>query len=124
MKGKLWGRSRLTVTFDDGLVQTIHYFVTKPETEVVADVGRFLTTKQWFVDPNDPFHRGPSVMSYDREANQIVMQDSRVWIAGLGDEGGGGAWISAIMKQLVRPDKEEIEKLQHFIDEIVWGGLQ
>jgi len=124
VKGKLWGRSRLTVTFDDGLVQTIHYFVTKPETEVVADMGRFLTTKQWFVDPNDPFHRGPSVMSYDREANQIVMQDSRVWIAGLGDEGGGGAWISAIMKQLVRPDKEEIEKLQHFIDEIVWGGLQ
>ena len=29
-------------------------------------------------------------MTYDREANQIVMQDSRAWIAGLGDEGGGG----------------------------------
>ena len=124
VNGKQWGRSRLTVTYEDGLVQTIQYFVTKPETEVVADMGRFLTTKQWFVDANDPFHRGPSVMSYDREANQILMQDSRVWIAGLGDEGGGGAWISAIMKQLVRPDKEEIEKLQQFIDKVVWGGLQ
>jgi hypothetical protein len=124
VKGNQWGRSRLTVTYDDGVVQTIHYFVMKPETKVVADMGHFLTTKDWFADPKDPFHRDPSVMTYDREANQIVMQDSRAWIAGLGDEGGGGGWIAAIMKQLVQPDKEEIDKLQQFIDGVVWGGLQ
>ena len=39
------------MTYEDGLTQTIHYFVTKPGSEVVADMGRFLTTKQWFVDP-------------------------------------------------------------------------
>lgn len=124
VKGKKWGRSRLTVTYEDGLVQTIQYFVTKPESEVIADLGHFLTTKQWFIDSSDPFNRGPSVMTYDREANQIVMQDPRVWIAGLGDEGGGGAWISAIMKQYIAPNKEEIDKLQQFIDGVVWGGLQ
>jgi hypothetical protein len=124
VKGKQWGRSRLTITYQDGLVQTIQYFVTKPESEVVADMGHFLTTKQWYVDPNDPFHRSPSVMTYDRELNQIVMQDSRAWIAGLGDEGGGGAWLSAIMKELVEPNQEEIEKLEQFIDGVVWGGLQ
>ncbi|PYV46891.1 MAG: hypothetical protein DMG92_17220, partial [Acidobacteria bacterium] len=124
IKGKQWGRSRLTITYQDGLVQTIQYFVTKPESEVVADMGHFLTTKQWYVDPNDPFHRSPSVMTYDRELNQIVMQDSRAWIAGLGDEGGGGAWLPAIMKELVEPNKEEVEKLEQFIDGVVWGGLQ
>src|SRR5436305_1109251 len=124
VKGKQWGRSRLTITYQDGLVQTVHYFVTKPESEVVADMGHFLTTKQWYVDPNDPFHRSPSVMTYDREVNQVVMQDSRAWIAGLGDEGGAGAWLSAIMKELVGPNKEEVEKLEQFIDGVVWGGLQ
>jgi len=124
IQGKRWGRARLTITYSDGLVQTIHYFVTKPAREVVADMGRFLTTTDWFVDPKDPFHRGPSPMTYDREENKIVMQDSRAWIAGLGDEGGGGAWLAAIMKQLVEPDKEEIDKLQQFIDGVVWGGLQ
>ena len=122
--GNGWGRARLTITYTDGLVQTIQYFVTKPESEVVADMGRFLTTKQWFVDPGDPFHRSPSVVTYDREANAIVMQDSRAWIAGLGDEGGVGAWLSAIMKQWVEPDKEEIEKVQQFVDGVLWGGLQ
>jgi hypothetical protein len=124
LKGKTWGRSRLTVTYDDGSVQSIHYFVIKPQSQTVADMGHFLTTRQWYVDANDPFHRSPSVMTYDREANQIVMQDSRAWIAGLGDEGGGGAWLAAVMKELVEPNKEELEKLEQFVDEVVWGGLQ
>ena len=124
IQGKTWGRSRLTITYDDSTAQSIQYFVIKPELQAVADMGRFLTTKQWYVDPNDPFHRSPSVMTYDREANQIVMQDSRSWIAGLGDEGGGGAWLSAVMKQLVEPNKGELEKLQQFVDGVLWGGLQ
>jgi hypothetical protein len=124
VQGKRWGRSRMNVTYSDGTVQAIHYFVIKPEVQAVADLGHFLTTKQWYVDPNDPFHRSPSVMTYDRETNHIVMQDSRAWIAGLGDEGGGGAWLSAFMKEFVQPNKEEIEKLQQFVDGVLWGGLQ
>jgi hypothetical protein len=124
VKGKTWGRSRLTITYDDSSVQTIQYFVIKPEAQAVADMGHFLTTKQWYEDPKDPFHRSPSVMTYDRDANQIVMQDSRAWIAGLGDEGGGGAWVAAVMKELVQPSKEELDKLQQFVDGVLWGGLQ
>jgi hypothetical protein len=124
LEGKTWGRSRLTVTYGDGTVQTVQYFVIKPAAQAVADLGHFLTTRQWFTDSNDPFHRAPSVVTYDREANQIVLQDSRVWIAGLSDEGGAGSWLAAIMKELVQPDKEELDKLQQFVDGVLWGGLQ
>jgi len=124
LQGKSWGRTRLTVRYADGSVQTIHCFVTKPEAEVVADLGRFLTTKQWFTDSSDPFHRTPSVMTYDRELNQIVMQDNRAWIAGLSDEGGAGSWLAAVMKESVQPNKDELEKVQQFVDGVVWGRLQ
>ncbi len=124
LSGRAWGRARMLVTYEDGQVQAIHYFVIKPQADAVADLGRFLTTKQWFVDANDPFKRSPSVMSYDREADRIVMQDSRVWIAGLGDEGGSGSWLAAIMKEFGRPNREELEKYQQFIDGVLWGGLQ
>ncbi len=124
LRGKTWGRSRLTVTYGDGTVQTIQYFVIKPEAQAVADMGHFLTTRQWFTDASDPFHRAPSAITYDREANHMVVQDSRVWIAGLSDEGGAGSWLAAIMKQLVQPNKEELDKLQQFVDGVVWGGLQ
>jgi hypothetical protein len=28
------------------------------------------------------------------------------------------------MKQLVEPDKQELEKLEKFVDEVLWGRLQ
>jgi hypothetical protein len=121
--GRAWGRARLTLTYRDGTRQSVHYRVTKPLSEAAADLGRFQTTKQWFVDPADPFRRSPSVMSYDREDNRIIAQDSRVWIAGLGDE-GGSSWLAGAMKQLGLPVKDEVEKYQAFVDGVVWGGLQ
>lgn len=124
VQGRSWGRARLVITYSDGTEQAISYFIIKPAAQAVADLGNFLTTKQWFVDPQDPFHRSPSVMSYDRELNQIVTQDQRVWIAGLGDEGGSGAWLTAFMKELGQPNKAELDKLQQFVDGPLFGHLQ
>ncbi len=124
INGKQWGRARLTIIYEDGLEQTIQYKVIKPESELVADFGHFLTTAQWFEDKNDPFHRSPSVISYDYETKKQVTQDSRAWIAGLGDEGGGGSWLGAMMKQLVKPDQHELLKLQQFVNQTIWGNLQ
>jgi hypothetical protein len=124
LRGKQWGRARLALTYDDSTTQSISYYVMKPAAEAIADLGNFLFTRQWFDDPGDPFHRSPSVMSYDREKNKIVTQDSRVWIAGLGDEGGSGSWLAAAMKEFGQPRKDEIEKYEQFIDRVLWGGLQ
>ena len=115
VKANIWGRARLTITYKNDLVQTINYKIIKPETEVVADNGHFLTTKQWFEAENDTFHRSPSVITYDYEEQKQVIQDTRAWICGLGDEGGAGSWLNAVMKQLVQPDKEEIAKLEEFV---------
>ena len=124
VSGKKWGRSRLTIDYDDGSAQTIHYYVTKPSADVVSDMGRFLTTKAWYTDESDPFKRAPSVMTYDRANNRIVTQDQRVWVAGLSDEGGVGAWLAAIMKAYGQPKKEEVDKLAQFVDKVIWGRLQ
>ncbi|RYX82650.1 hypothetical protein EON83_18295 [bacterium] len=119
-----WGRARLTVTYEDGTRQSVSYYVTKPAVQAVADLGNFSMTKQWFVDPNDPFGRSPSVMSYDREDNKIVAQDSRAWIAGLGDEGGSGSWLAAAMKIQGQPKADEVAKYEQFVDKVLWGNLQ
>jgi len=124
IKGQKWGRARLTIQYEDGLVQTVNYKVIKPEKEVVSDYGNFLTTKQWFENEGDPFGRSPSVLSYDNEKKQQVLEDNRVWIAGLSDEAGAGSWLGAIMKQSVQPNKTEVDKLQRFVDETLWGGIQ
>ncbi|AMP99687.1 hypothetical protein AY601_2805 [Pedobacter cryoconitis] len=124
VQGKSWGRARLTVTYEDGLVQTINYKVIKPETEVIADYGNFLTTKQWFEQKDPIFKRSPSVISYDEDKKVQVTQDNRAWIAGLSDEGGAGGWLGAMMKELIAPNKTEIHKLQRFADSTLFGQIQ
>lgn len=124
LEGKTWGRARVSITYRNGLLQTIDYRVIKPESEAVADLGHFLTTKQWFTNSADPFHRAPSAITYDRQVNQQVTQDSRVWIAGLSDEAGAGSWLALAMKELGEPNQEEVTKFEQFVDAVLWGGLQ
>jgi hypothetical protein len=124
LRGKTWGRSRLTVTYEDGLVQTLSYYVTKPAAEAVADLGNFLFTKDWYVDPTDPFHRSPSIMNYDHAHGRIVVQDPLTWKAGLEDEGGSGGWVTAGMKLLGQPEAAEVAKFEQFVDGVLWGGIQ
>ncbi|KAF6814612.1 hypothetical protein CPLU01_14363 [Colletotrichum plurivorum] len=119
-----WGRARLTITYADGKIQTVHYYITKPSTDAVADLGRFTTTSQWFTDTSDPFGRAPSVMTYDYETRSIVSQDSRAWVAGLSDEAGAGSYLSAFMKQTIRPDAAEVAKLEEFVDKVLAKTIQ
>lgn len=124
LRGKQWGRFRLVITYADGTVQSIGYRTIKPETEAIADMGHFLFHEQWFDQANDPFHRAPSIISYDDEAGKQVTQDSRVWIAGLSDEAGAGSWLAASMKEYLEPDPQEITQLESFVDGVLWGHLQ
>ncbi|RZL15000.1 MAG: hypothetical protein EOO89_15205, partial [Pedobacter sp.] len=124
INGKTWGRATLTIIYKDGLKQTVHYKVIKPEANLVGDFGNFLTTKQWYTNANDPFKRAPSVITYDYDTKKQVTEDSRAWIAGLSDEGGAGSWLGAIMKQLVQPNAEELVKMQQFVNQTMWGKIQ
>ena len=124
ISGLKWGRARLEITYNDGTKQAVHYRVIKPAAQVLKDMGNFMTTRQWYDNPNDPFGRTPAVMNYNREKDEMVLEDNRVWHAGLGDEGGTGGYVSAIMKQLGQPDANELAKLQRFMDECLWGNLQ
>lgn len=121
--GKMWGRARLSVSYADGTEQTIHYMVMDPAEETVARMGEFLTTEAWFEAADDPFGRSPSVMTYDRGENAIVLQDKRSWVCGLGDD-GGATWLAGIMKLSGLSDADQVEKYELFVDEVVWGGLQ
>jgi len=124
LQGRTWGRARLSIVYRDGTLQTISYFVIKSEQQAVADLGHFLFTKQWFDDTGDPFHRDPSVITYDRQANRQVTQEGRVWIAGLSDEAGAGSWLTAAMKEFGEPNQPEISQYEQFVDHVLWGGIQ
>ncbi|EJD41740.1 hypothetical protein AURDEDRAFT_169168 [Auricularia subglabra TFB-10046 SS5] len=124
VSGVQWGRARLSVTYADGTLQTVHFYVTKSGPQLVSDLGNFLTTSQWFTNTSDPFKRAPSVISFDRETNKQVVDEARAWIAGLSDEAGAGSWLAATMKQFLQPNAAEVAKLEQFVSKVMFGVLQ
>ncbi|CAI6340712.1 unnamed protein product [Periconia digitata] len=119
-----WGRARVTITYEDGKTQTVHYYITKSAPAALSDLGNFFTTSAYYTETSDPFARAPSVMGYDRETNKIVDQDPRVWIAGLSDEGGTGAYLATAMKQFAQPNSDELSKIDDFVHDTLVGTLQ
>jgi hypothetical protein len=37
---------------------------------------------------------------------------------------GSGSWLAAAMKEYGRPEKHQVEQLESFVDNVLWGGLQ
>jgi hypothetical protein len=124
LHGLTWGRARLRIAYADGTVQSIAYRTIKPEAQAIGDMGHFLFHQQWFADPVDPFHRSPSVISYDNQTGKQVTQEPRVWIAGLSDEAGAGSWLAAAMKERIDPSPHEVRQLEQFVNQTLWGHLQ
>lgn len=119
-----WGRARITILYEDGKTQTVHYKITKTAPSALADMGHFFSTAAYFNDTSDPFKRAPSIMTYDREVNEIVEQDARVWFAGISDEAGVGAYLATAMKQFSQPNAGEVSAVDDFVHETVVGTLQ
>lgn len=119
-----FGRARLTIAYSSGQIQTVHYYVVKDGPSHIAALGSFLTNEQYYTNTSDPFGRAPSIISYDHSVMAQVVQEPRVWIAGLSDEAGAGSFLAAAMKQAVRPDADEVAKLEAFVDGVLTKTLQ
>ncbi len=124
VKGNEWGRARVSVIYENKTLQTINYKVIKSQAQVVNDLGNFLMTEQWYDNEEDLFGRSPSIMNYDYDKRDILTQERRSWFVGLSDEAGAGSWLAAIMKQLVKPDRKEVNLLKRFLNETLIGGIQ
>ncbi|RAL02816.1 uncharacterized protein BO80DRAFT_471388 [Aspergillus ibericus CBS 121593] len=121
---QVFGRCRVELVYSTGLKHTLHYYITDTGPKSLANAGQFLEENQWFTNTSDPFGRAPSIITHDRSVNGPVLQDNRVWIAGLSDEGGAGSFVTAAMKQSIQPVASEVSKLEQFVNETVWSRLQ
>ncbi|CAI7669971.1 unnamed protein product [Penicillium pancosmium] len=121
--GFVWGRAKVTITYKDGKVQTVHYFITESAPAVISRLGKFSTTSMWYNDPTDPFGRSPSVITWDHSTGAQVLQEPRVWISGLSDE-GGVIYLATAMKQFGLADASEVAKLEQFANKVLSKKIQ
>ena len=117
------GRVRVDVAYEDGKVQTVHYYITDAAPQHVAKHADFLFSEQWMGEP-DVFERSPGIITYDWENRSKVEQDYRVWIAGLQDEGGAASYVAGALKTAYHPLPAEVRKLEEMATTTMWGNMQ
>ncbi|KAE8168637.1 hypothetical protein BDV40DRAFT_307297 [Aspergillus tamarii] len=120
-----FGRALVTISYQDGSTHALHYWVNAdPAGDLIDKIGTHISEKQWYTDDSDPFNRAPSILSYNKETDDFIIQENRTWIAGLSDEGGAGSFVAFAMKQVISPDPGQIRQLEQFVNQTVWGFLQ
>ena len=97
-----FGRAKLQITYENGLCQTVNYWIANTAVDSVQKYGQFIADKQFYTNTQDPFRRAPSLMTFQRTSNDFVLEESRAWIAGLVDEAGAGPWVGLAMKQVIQ----------------------
>jgi hypothetical protein len=125
---KKLGENMLTVVHDGGRRTCLEFFVTEPMETLIKKRARFLVEKQQVRDPAKWWNGvyGP----YDMAAKVTrtvedpdIFLDRMVYVLTCDDPGLCKAPFIA-SKNVVFPDRKEIESLEYYLKNFVWGGLQ
>jgi hypothetical protein len=69
-----WGRVRLQIVYENNMVQTVHYSITKSAPDAVHDLGTYLNDKHWWSHGPDRFDRRPSFMAGINQRHVLQME--------------------------------------------------
>lgn len=118
-----FGQARIVIAYSDHSKQTINYYVTESAENLVKQLADFHATHQWLNQP-DKYGRQHSFVTYDNEADRQVLDEFRSYISGDSDEAGAGPNLLMAIKNLLLPDQHQVEMLEQYVDDVLWGHLQ
>jgi hypothetical protein len=122
------GENMLTIVHDGGRRTSLEFFVTEPLETLIRKRASFLVSRQQVRDPSKWWDGvyGP----YDMEAGVTrtiedpdIFLDRMVYVLTCDDPGLCKAPFLAA-KNVLFPDKKEIESIEYYLERFVWGKLQ
>ena len=126
---KRLGENRLVVNFDDGGTLPLEYFVTLPLESLIKKRASFIATKQQHRAPDEWYDglfslwdqrmpEGANLLGPDNRGGQPVYA-----VSGSDDPCNGKALLIA-EKNAAYPQPDEIQALEYYLKNFVWGKLQ
>jgi len=122
------GENMLTIVHDGGRLTFLEFFVTESMETLIKKRARFIVEKQQVKDPAKwwngvyaPYDMAAKVVRTVEDPD--IFLDRMVYVLTCDDPGLSKAPFIA-SKNVVFPDKKEIESLEYYLKHFVWGGLQ
>jgi hypothetical protein len=122
------GENRLTITHDGGRRTYLEFFVTEPMEMLIKKRASFLVNTQQIKDPSKWWNG--VYAPYDARAEKTrtvedpdIFLDRMVYALTCDDPGLSKAPYLA-EKNVTFPNQQEIDSLEYYLKNFVWGGLQ
>lgn len=121
------GTNNVTIHYGDGKESVLQYYSTKAVEELIDANTEFITTKQQA--KTDKGYNG-AYLQWDMSTGKLITWDDypgggwKQWMAGGSDDAGLSSAVYVSEKNVTSPDKEQIESLDYYIENFIWGYMQ
>lgn len=118
------GQKTLRLTYDGGKWTHLHFYCTESAARLIDARARFIAERQFYENPADPYGRNHMFMPFDYRIGTIFTESDEVYEVGGSDEYGFSEPVFLAAKNLYRPRREEVEKLETYVHDVLMGRLQ
>jgi len=102
----------------------LHFYCVEDAELLIKARARFMARRQFYENPKDPYNRNHVFLPFDYQLGRIIDDYPDVWeVGGTGDPGFGDPLFLA-EKNVFYPSREEIEKLEIYVDDCLFRHIQ
>jgi len=102
----------------------LHFYCIEDAELLIKARARFMAQRQFYENPEDPYNRNHVFLPFDYHQGRIINDYPDVWeVGGTGDPGFGDPLFLA-EKNVFYPSREEIEKLEIYVDDCLFRHIQ
>ena len=118
------GQKSLRLVYGGGRWTYLHFYCIEDAEQLIKARARFMAKRQFYENPKDPYNRNHLFLPFDYRVGRMIDEYQDVWeVGGTGDPGFGDPLFLA-EKNVHYPAREEIEKLETYVDDCLFRYIQ
>lgn len=118
------GQKTLKFHYGEGRWTNLHFYCINDIGELLKARGKFVVDRQFFKDPDDPYHRFHGFLPFDYRIGSTFQDSDEVWEVGDSDEAGFSEPLFLAEKNVHYPSKEEVDALESYVEDCLFKYIQ
>jgi hypothetical protein len=118
------GQKSLKLIYGGGRWTYLHFYCIEDADLLIKARARFMARRQFYENPKDSYDRNHVFLPFDYRLGRMIDDYEDVWeVGGTGDPGFGDPLFLS-EKNVYYPCREEIEKLETYVDDCLFRHIQ
>src|SRR5215469_11927309 len=118
------GQKSLKLNYGGNRWTNLHFYCIEDIQGLLNARGRFVVDRQFYANPQDPYHRHHSFVPFDYRIGSIFLDSDEVWEVGGSDESGFSEPLFLAEKNVYLPSKKEVEVLETYVADCLFQHVQ